>query len=147
MFSINAYSYYEDGYIRSIKNIRVAEGGKKLYDQVIAFVTRGILFDINKATLKPESMGVINRVATMMEQHSNLKFTIEGHTDGDGTDAANLELSTQRANAVKDALIGLGIDKDRLQTEGKGESVPVSDNTTPEGKANNRRVEFVTINN
>lgn len=151
-FSIEAYSYsysnVDNDYICAIKNIRVAEGGKKLYERVIAegrFVTRGILFDINRATLKPESMGVINRVAKMMKQYTNLKFTIEGHTDSDGDEASNLELSAQRALAVKNALIEFGIDQNRLQTEGKGESVPVSDNTTPEGKANNRRVEFVTI--
>ena len=151
-FSIEAYSYsytnVDNGYISAIKNIRVAEGGKKLYERVIAegrFVTRGILFDINRATLKPESMGVINRVAKMMQQHTELNFTIEGHTDSDGNDESNLELSAQRALAVKNALINMGIDQNRLQTEGKGESVPVSDNTTPEGKANNRRVEFVTI--
>ncbi len=148
LFSIKAHSYYDDGYIRAIKNIRVAEGGKKLYDRIVAegrFVTRGILFDINRATLKPESMGVINRVAKMMEQHPDLNFNIEGHTDSDGDDTSNLELSAQRAIAVKEALIEFGIDEYRLQTEGKGESVPVSDNTTPEGKANNRRVEFVKI--
>ncbi len=147
-FSIHTYSYYDDGYIRAIKNIRVAEGGKKLYDRIVSegrFVTRGILFDINRATLKPESMGVINRIAKMMKQHPDLNFNIEGHTDSDGDDASNLELSTQRANAVKEALLTFGIDESRLQTEGKGESVPVSDNTTPEGKANNRRVEFVKL--
>jgi len=147
-FSIKAHSYYDDGYIRAIKNIRVAEGGKKLYDRVVAegrFVTRGILFDINKATLKPESMGVINTVSKMMQQHAALNFRIEGHTDSDGDDTSNLELSAQRALAVKNALINMGIDQNRLETEGKGESVPVSDNTTPEGKANNRRVAFVMI--
>jgi len=147
-FSIYAHSYYADGYVRAIKNIRIAEGGKKLYERIVAdgrFVTRGILFDVNKTTLKPESMGVINTIAKMMEQHSDLNFNIEGHTDSDGDDASNLELSAQRANAVKDVLIELGIDENRLQTEGKGESVPLSDNTTPEGKANNRRVEFVKI--
>ena len=90
-------------------------------------------------------MGVINRVAKMMRDHEDLNFRIEGHTDSDGADEYNLELSGRRAEAVKTALIDLGISKDRLQTEGKGESVPVAENTSPEGKANNRRVEFVKL--
>ena len=138
----------QQGHIRAIKNIRIAEGGKKLYDRVMAegkFITRGILFDINKSVLKNESMGVINEIATMMKEHPEMKFSIEGHTDSDGDDKHNLQLSEQRALAVKNSLAGLGIDSARLQTKGLGESVPVSDNSSPEGKANNRRVEFVKI--
>ena len=138
----------EAGFIIAIKNIRIAEGGKKLYDRVMAdgkFVTRGILFDVNKATIKPESMGVLNTVAKMMREHTYLNFRIEGHTDSDGADDYNLQLSDQRAISVKNALTNLGIDTSRLETKGLGESVPVSDNSSPEGKANNRRVEFIKL--
>lgn len=141
----------EDGqpdHILAVKNIRIAEGGKKLYDRIVAdgkFTTRGILFDVNKASLKPESMGVINEIAALMKEHNDLKFSIEGHTDSDGDDTHNLKLSEERAIAVKEALAGLGIDSFRMQAKGMGETVPVSDNNSPEGKANNRRVEFVKI--
>lgn len=88
-------------------------------------------------------MGVINQVAKMMQEHTDLKFSIEGHTDSDGSEAQNLALSEKRALAVKNALTNSGIASSRLRVKGMGESVPVSDNTTSEGKANNRRVEFV----
>ena len=81
----------------------------------------------------------------MMKAHQDLNFKIEGHTDSDGNDQYNLNLSAKRADAVRTALQELGISEDRLKTEGKGETTPVSDNTTPEGKANNRRVEFIKI--
>ncbi len=147
MLSIGSY-FFGAAKTMAIKNIRIAEGGKKLYDRVMAdgkFVTRGILFDVNKATLKPSSMGVINEVAQMMQEHTDLKFSIEGHTDSDGDETHNLELSEKRAAAVKEVLANSGIDSSRLEIKGMGEAVPVSDNTTPEGKANNRRVEFVKI--
>lgn len=145
--SIEAEDSQKD-HIMAVKNIRIAEGGKKLYDRIVAdgkFVTRGILFDVNKAKLKPESMGVINEIAALMKEHADLKFSIEGHTDSDGEEAHNLKLSEERALAVKQALADLGIDSGRMQHKGLGETVPVSDNTSPEGKANNRRVEFVKI--
>ena len=147
MLSIGSY-YWSTPKTMAIKNIRIAQGGKKLYDRVMAdgkFVTRGILFDVNKASLKPSSMGVINQVAKMMKEHVDLKFSIEGHTDSDGEEASNLQLSEKRAAAVKAAIANAGIDISRLQVKGMGESVPLSDNTTPEGKANNRRVEFLKI--
>ena len=109
------------------------------------FVTSGILFDINKATIKPESMGVINEVVKMMNKHSDLSFSIEGHTDSDGEESHNQTLSEKRAVAVKSTMIELGIDESRLTSKGFGESVPVDNNTTPEGKANNRRIEFIKI--
>ena len=148
LMSIGSYIHKPDGNTMAIKNMRIAEGGKKLYDRVMAegkFVTRGILFDINKANLKPSSMGVINEVAKMMKEHTELKFSIEGHTDSDGDEAHNLKLSEARASAVKEALSSNGIEANRLQVKGLGEGVPISDNTTPEGKANNRRVEFIKI--
>ena len=148
MFSIGGH--FDDRYIKmsSIKNIRVNEGGKKLYDRIIEegkFITRGILFDINKATISGESMGTINEIVKLMIEHPDLNFRIEGHTDSDGDESFNQKLSEDRAAAVKNMLAKLGIDGSRLESKGWGESKPVSDNSTPEGKANNRRVEFVKI--
>jgi len=149
LFTIESYLWSSQKKITfAIKNIRIAKGGKNLYDRVMAdgkFVTRGILFDVNRASIKPESYGVLNTVAKMMKAHQDLNFKIEGHTDSDGNDQYNLNLSAKRADAVRTALQELGISEDRLKTEGKGETTPVSDNTTPEGKANNRRVEFIKI--
>lgn len=128
------------------KNFRIAKGAVPLYDKLLTdgkFVTTGIKFDVNKATLKPESIGTINYVLKMMQEHPELKFSIEGHTDSDGDDAANLKLSEARAKVVMDKLIELGISKDRLTYKGLGESKPLVANDTPENKAQNRRVEFV----
>jgi outer membrane protein OmpA-like peptidoglycan-associated protein len=130
-----------------IKHIRIAEGGgmnliKKL-TTATKFIARGITFDYNKATLKAESMGEFNRIAAAMKEDASLKFEIGGHTDSDGDNAYNLKLSQQRADAVKAKLTEMGIDAARLSSKGYGETQPISDNTSPEGKANNRRVEFV----
>ncbi len=129
-----------------IKHIRIAEGGgmnliKKLTTDT-KFIARGIVFDYNKATIKPESMGELNRIVAFMTEDKEIRFEIGGHTDSDGDDAYNLKLSQQRADAVKAKLVSMGIDAARFTTKGYGETKPVSDNTTPEGKANNRRVEF-----
>jgi outer membrane protein OmpA-like peptidoglycan-associated protein len=108
-------------------------------------VANGIRFDVGKATLKPESMGIINEVVDLMKEHSDLKFSVEGHTDSDGDDAFNMELSDKRAETVKTTMIEMGIAADRLESKGWGESMPIADNSSPEGKANNRRVEFVKL--
>ncbi len=128
------------------KNFRFAKGAVPLYDKLLTdgkFVTTGIKFDVNKATLKPESIGTINYILKMMQDHPELKFSVEGHTDSDGDDSANLKLSEARAKVVMDKLIELGISKDRLTYKGLGESKPLVANDTPENKAQNRRVEFV----
>ena len=129
-----------------IKNIRIAKGGVKYYDRVLSegkIIVNGIKFDVNKATLKPESMGPINKIYKLMEKNPEINFSVEGHTDSDGGDEANMVLSKARGKAVMDKLIAMGISKDRLKSDGFGESKPLDNNTTPEGKANNRRVEFV----
>jgi OmpA-OmpF porin, OOP family len=117
--------------------------GQKFTDTKI--VTHGINFDVNKSTIKPESMGTLNMIALMMKENPGIKFEIGGYTDSDGDDASNVILSQQRADAVKAQLVIMGIEDTRLTTKGYGKSKPIGDNNTPEGKANNRRVEFVKI--
>ncbi len=129
-----------------IKNIRFAKGAVKLSKRVETegkIVMQGIRFDVNKATLKAESIGPINKIYGMMKKDDSLKFSVEGHTDSDGDDQANLKLSEARAKTVVDKLVELGIDSSRLKYKGLGETMPIGDNSSPEGKANNRRVEFI----
>jgi OOP family OmpA-OmpF porin len=129
------------------KNIRIAEGGnmnmlgKKFTETKI--VTHGINFDIDKATIKPESMGTLNMIVKVMTDNPDIKFEVDGHTDNTGTAEHNLTLSQQRADAVRNQLIKMGIDASRLTSKGFGDTKPISDNNTLEGRANNRRVEFV----
>ena len=131
----------------TFRNVRVASGGgmnmvgKKFTDAKI--VTHGINFDIDKATLRPESMGTLNQIKAVMASDPTLKFEIDGHTDNTGGAAHNLALSQQRADAVKVQLASMGISADRLTTKGCGDTKPIASNDTQDGKANNRRVEFV----
>lgn len=144
---ISFYTYYagEDNPFY-IKNVRIAKGGVKYYDRILKdgkIVANGIRFNVNSAVLLPESMGIINKIYELMKNHSELKFSVEGHTDSDGNDKYNLQLSRKRAQAVVNKLMEMGISADRLVSKGWGENKPVAGNDTPEGKANNRRVEFV----
>ena len=145
----STYDYSQTGdYPTMVKNIRVAEGAVKLYDRFLTdgkIVANGIKFDSGKATLKPESMGVINEIVKLMKQHPEIKFSVEGHTDSDGDTQFNQNLSEHRADSVMNELIEQGIDGERMVSKGFGEDIPVVDNGTPEGKANNRRVEFVKM--
>lgn len=129
-----------------IKNIRIAKGGVKYYDRVLSdgkIIVNGIRFDVNKATIKPESNGAISKIFELMQKQTNLNFSVEGHTDSDGDETANMKLSKARGKAVMERLIAMGIAPNRLKYDGFGESKPIDTNATPEGKANNRRVEFV----
>ena len=145
--SLHSYHARNDN-LYYVKNIRIAEGGVKYYDRVLQdgkIIANGIRFDVNKATLRPESMGIINEIATLMKDHPDLKFSVEGHTDSDGDDTSNQTLSENRAQTVLQTLVQMGIDANRLTSKGWGESKPMDSNDTPEGKANNRRVEFVKM--
>jgi outer membrane protein OmpA-like peptidoglycan-associated protein len=132
-----------------IKNLKVAEGGVDLRRKLMSdgkISTNGILFDSGSDKIQPQSLGIVRQISQVLMQDENIKLNIVGHTDSDGSDEANLKLSKARAEAVKDALINIyKISKDRLTTDGKGDSKPVSDNSTTDGKAKNRRVEFIKI--
>ncbi|MDM8003383.1 MAG: OmpA family protein [Bacteroidota bacterium] len=137
-----------EGVNRFIKNIRIAEGAVRLYDKLMQdgkIVASGIRFDVNKATIKPESMGVINAIYALLKDHPEIKLGVEGHTDSDGDNAFNQDLSERRARAVADQLVQMGIDSSRLTSKGWGESKPAGPNDSSEGKAANRRVEFVRL--
>ncbi|NCU31654.1 MAG: hypothetical protein EOM23_01670 [Candidatus Moranbacteria bacterium] len=106
-------------------------------------ISYGIYFDSGKAVVKPESYASINEIANVMNENPELMIAITGHTDSEGNDDSNLDLSKRRAKSVKDYLVDqFKIDASRISTDGKGESLPIDSNSTPHGKAKNRRVEF-----
>ena len=106
-------------------------------------VLHGILFDTAKADIKPESAAILDEVASMMKNNAAVQFRIEGHTDNVGGKAANLTLSRGRAASVRTALVSRGIAASRLTSDGLGDTQPVADNSTEEGRQQNRRVELV----
>ena len=132
----------------ALTNVRIAKGAVPLYDRMMSdgkFITYGITFDVGKSTIKPESMGEINRIVTLLTENPTLKFSVEGHTDSTGSVTSNQTLSEARSQAVVDKLVENGIAANRLQAAGKGQSSPIADNGTDEGRAKNRRVEFIKM--
>ena len=141
---------FEDGEERLfISNLKIAEGGVDLRRTLMTdgkVSTNGILFDSGSANIQKQSYGIIRQISQVLQQEADMKLKIVGHTDADGSDEANMKLSKDRAEAVKKALIDIyNISAERLQTDGKGESIPVGDNKTTDGKAQNRRVEFIKM--
>ena len=106
---------------------------------------RTVLFDLDKATIRKESYETLNAVAATMKEYPNTRFLIEGHTDSQGSDAYNLNLSKERAASVKDYLISQELPASRLSSEGFGETRPVATNATAAGRQKNRRVEISLI--
>jgi len=132
-----------------ISNIRIAAGLPDMRNKLMTegrLVSYGIYFDVNSDKLKPESTPSIKEIATVMKDNPDIKVKIIGHTDSDGADDSNLDLSKRRAESVKKELIATyGIESGRLETEGKGESQPMAPNDSGMNKAKNRRVEFVKL--
>lgn len=132
-----------------ISNLKVTTASPDTRSKIITegkMITYGITFDVNKANIKPESYGTLNSIASVLKENPDVRIKIVGHTDSDGDDALNMSLSQQRAESVKKELVkSFKIDASRMETEGAGESQPITSNDTSENKAKNRRVELIKI--
>ncbi|MAM28438.1 MAG: hypothetical protein CMC13_05385 [Flavobacteriaceae bacterium] len=130
-----------------ITNLRVAVGLPEPREKLFktgSYSTTAITFDVDSDKLKPEAYGILKELAAAIKESQEKNILIVGHTDSDGSDAHNLELSNRRAISVKNALVhDFGVDASRLNTKGKGESEPVASNDTAMNKAKNRRTEFI----
>ena len=130
-----------------LSNFRIAKGKEtKQFNTLLTdkkVVTHAIHFDVNKSTIQPSSIGFLLQLAQFLKANPNIRFEIGGHTDSDGDATANVNLSKASADEVKKQLVSAGVQDSRLTTRGYGASKPVQANTTPDGKAENRRVEFV----
>ncbi len=148
---LNAYApdFGKEGGAFFVSNIRLAVGAPDTRNKLITegkFTTHGILFDVNSDKIQAGSYGSLQDIANVLKENAAVRVKIVGHTDADGDDKLNMDLSKRRAAAVKDALANnFGIDAARMETDGKGKTQPIDNNNTPAGKANNRRVEFIKL--
>ncbi|MCD6250525.1 MAG: OmpA family protein [candidate division Zixibacteria bacterium] len=147
-FQVRARTYTGDN-PWLLKSFRFAEGGGSMREQLDEngkIITHGILFDPDQYVIKGESFKTLKDIGRLLEDEPDLRLSIEGYTDSDGSEAHNSELSHNRSKAVVDYLIQkYGVAADRLESKGWGESKPIDTNDTTEGKANNRRVELVKL--
>ena len=143
----NAYKSAETYFYLS--NLRLAVAGEDLRKALLEtgkFVTNDILFDVNSASIQPASFEILDKIGQILSESPGLKLKIIGHTDSDGSATYNLKLSKKRADAIKEYFItNFNIDAKRLISIGRGEAEPVASNKTKEGKAKNRRVEFIKL--
>lgn len=132
-----------------VSNVRIAVGAPDMRSKLLTegkIVSYGIYFDVNKDAVKPESYGSLKEIAAILNENPDVKIRIVGHTDADGADDANLDLSKRRSASVKNELATtFKIDPSRMETDGKGEAQPVAANDSPSNKALNRRVEFIKL--
>lgn len=132
-----------------ISNIKLTNAAPDTRSKLLTegkLVTYGIYFDVNKDIVKPESYGTLKDIANVLKGAPEVKVKIVGHTDSDGDDKSNLDLSKRRAASVKNVLVkDFAIDVSMLETDGKGESEPVAPNDNITNKALNRRVEFIKL--
>jgi len=140
--------YGKEGDHQLFTALRIAEGGKPAKALLAGegrIVTHGILFDTGSDVIKPESGPTLRSILALLQEDPALKFSVEGHTDDQGGPKVNGPLSEKRAAAVRAWLVKQGIAEARLTSKGLGQGKPIDSNETAEGRANNRRVEFVKV--
>jgi outer membrane protein OmpA-like peptidoglycan-associated protein len=138
-----------DEAIPLIGNFRIASGFSDMRNSLLKngkLISYGIQFDINSDKLKPESYATLKVISNILKEDPTLKLQVVGHTDSDGDDVSNLDLSKRRAATVKNELVSkFAVDAARMETDGKGESEAIVENNSSVNKAKNRRVEFINI--
>ena len=149
-WSIRARS---EGYIESVKTVSVSGGAMTVADftmnpalesgETLSFAS--IYFNSGSDVIQLISYGILDEVVSLLKDNSGVTVQVVGHTDSDGSSSMNQDLSLRRAQSVKNYLIQHGIAPDRLSTSGMGESSPIASNSTPQGKAENRRIDFVIL--
>ncbi len=132
-------------YILEIEKMKQEVDAKEMFDAInkVGFIALYINFETGKSDIKPESQPIVDQIVEMLKQNSDLKISIEGHTDNVGSDKLNKTLSENRAKSVMNALVSAGIEKSRLSSKGWGSTKPIADNSTEDGRFKNRRVEIV----
>lgn len=132
-----------------ISNFRIAAGLPDMRNKLITegkLISYGITFDVNSDKIKSESFATIKEIAQVLKDNPTVKIKVVGHTDSDGDDKSNLDLSQRRALSVKNSLVNdFSIDETRIETDGKGESEPIAKNDSGVNKSKNRRVEFIKL--
>jgi outer membrane protein OmpA-like peptidoglycan-associated protein len=132
-----------------ISNLRITDASPDMRSKLLTegkLVSYGIYFDVNKDIVKSESYGTLKEISKVLTDNPDVKIKIVGHTDSDGDDKSNLDLSKRRGISVKNVLVkDFGIDAARIETDGKGESEPIAKNDSGVNKALNRRVEFIKL--
>lgn len=121
----------------------VLEEEKKKVEKLFQKALNGIEFETGKSIIKAKSFGILDEVVKVMKENPTYKLTINGHIDNTGSYDKNVQLSKDRAKSVKDYLVKKGVEDKRLESFGFGPDKPIADNKTPQGRAKNRRVEFV----
>lgn len=139
----NRLDQQEEDLRQSMSNGTITNTG----DRLIVTLPNDILFAVDDATVRPDLQRDLRALAANLQAYPNSTVQIIGHTDSDGDAAYNLGLSNRRAQSVANVLVASGVSGSRLQTIGRGEDQPIADNLTPQGKAQNRRVEIVILPN
>ena len=148
-YNIFRIETYTDESTPLIGNFRIAAGLPDMRNKLITegkLISYGITFDVNSDKIKPESFATIKEIAQVLKDNPTVKIKVVGHTDSDGDDKSNLDLSKRRASSVKNSLVkDFSIDGTRIETDGKGESESIAKNDSSINKAKNRRVEFIKL--